>query len=205
MAWEFEELDTDTGDRLNPKDCLGHLLIIWAVNYIEDSPTKFSVQGKQSDVIVVDVVDLDVADEFGYQGKVYRKCWWRQARLISTLKSRIGRGPALAWMDKGVATMGFPPFILTEAKHDPQANKRAQAWFQAHPDFTPGSVTVVARHVPDPDPQVQVQPEPRQESMLERMARQQADALRANRAGSTTSSLPLPPPSPPAQDPEPPF
>lgn len=203
MGWEFEELDTDSGDRLNPKDCVGHLLIVWAINYIEDSPTKFSVQGKQSDVIVVDVVDLDVPDEFGYQGKVFRKCWWRQSRLIALLKGRIGRGPALAWMDKGVATMGFPPFILTEAKHDAEANKRAQAWFQAHPDFTPGSVTIVARPV-TPEAKVE-EAAPRQESMLERMARQQAELLKQAGMRPAPTALPPPPPAPSAQTDDPPF
>src|SRR5918994_4846332 len=82
---------TDNGVRLSPDKVIGHLLMVWTVEYIPHSPTKFTQPGKPSDVIVVDVVDLDLPDENGHQGLVARRSWWRQSRLIRDLKSRVGR------------------------------------------------------------------------------------------------------------------
>lgn len=196
----FEDPDPVGGDRLNPKDCLGHLLMVWAVSYIDHSPTKFTVANKPSDVIVVDVVDLDQADEDGYQGKVFRSCWWRQSRLIGSLRGRIGRGPTLAWMAQGVATMGFPPFELRSANQDAEAVGRGQAWLAAHPEFAPGGRAPMSVQGMDIRTTV-VEPEPVQPrvlSRLEQIAAQQADALRKVTA-------PLPPAPPPKQADDPPF
>jgi hypothetical protein len=78
--------------RVNPADALGHTLLVWVIDYIPESPTRFTKPGDKSDVIVVDVVDLDVADpETGQRGLVGRKCWWRQAQLIRDLKDSIAR------------------------------------------------------------------------------------------------------------------
>lgn len=187
----FDEPDPVGGDRLNPKDCVGHLLMVWAVSYIDHSPTKFTVKDKPSDVIVVDVVNLDEADEDGYQGRVYRSCWWRQSRLIGSLRGRIGRGPVLAWMGQGVATMGFPPYELRSANQDPGAVARGQGWLAAHPSFTPGGRAVSA----GPAPQLEPEPPARRPSMLERIASQQAEQLR----GVGSVSLPPTPPPPPPQ------
>jgi hypothetical protein len=126
--------------RLNPADCVGHLVMVWAIDYIDHSPTKFSVPGKNSDVIVVDAVDLDQADHEGYQGQIFRNVWWRNGRLIAFMKTRIGRPkPVLARMAIGVNTMGKPPFELELMTHDEQAVERAAAWFAGHRDFRPGA------------------------------------------------------------------
>ena len=194
MTYEFDEPDAVGGDRLNPKDCVGHLLMVWAVGYIDHSPTKFTVKDRPSDVIVVDVVNLDEPDEDGYQGRLYRGCWWRQSRLIGSLRNRIGKGPVLAWMGQGVATMGFPPYELRSANQDPESVARGQAWLAGHPDFTPG-----LRAAPTaPSPQEPAAPA-RQPSMLERIAAQQAETLKPVR-----TALPPAPPRPPQSD-EPPF
>ncbi len=178
------EFDSEPGGgRLNPAECInhvcarpgevtcsciGHLLMVWAVGYIDHSPTKYSQPGKNSDVVVVDVVDLDQADENGWAGLVVRSCWWRNARLIGLMKGRIGRPkPVLARMGLGVATMGKPPYELHFAADDADAVQRATAWFAAHPDFKP---TAPQGHNPeaariDPEPVVQRQP-----SQLEQLA-----------------------------------
>lgn len=136
MSGMFDE--EQGGGRLNPADCKDHLLLVWAVGYIEHSPTKYSVAGKNSDVIKVDVVDLDQADSDGYQGLLVRNAWWRNGRLIGLLKERIGRQkPLLAWMTLGIANMGNAPYELEFAIHDPSAVARGQAWIEAHPDFKP--------------------------------------------------------------------
>jgi hypothetical protein len=197
------------GGRLNPADCLDHLLMVWAVGYIEHSPTKYSQPGKNSDVVVVDVVDLDQADEDGWAGKVVRSCWWRNARLIGLMKGRIGRPkPVLARMGLGVATMGKPPYELHFADKDVDAVQRATTWFAAHPDFKP---TSPQGHNPEA---ARIQPEPvvqRQPSQLEILA-----AASVNRTPhqeilrQAVVPPPPPPPLPPArpvsvEEDEPPF
>lgn len=139
MSSQFDEPDESGGARIYPKDVLGHLLIVWAVDYIAHSPTQFSRPDKPSDVVVVDVVDLDQVDpDSGAPGLVSRRTWWRQSQLIASLKRKVGTGtPMLARMGKGTATMGQPPFVLNSMTADPQCVQRANAWFQNHPDFKP--------------------------------------------------------------------
>lgn len=198
------------GGRLNPADCIdhvtscngnycncvGHLLLVWAVGYIAHSPTKYSQPGKNSDVVVVDVVDLDLADENGYAGKVVRSVWWRNARLIGLMKGRIGRErPVLARMALGTATMGKPPYELRFADKEEQAVTRATAWFAAHPDFKP---TAPQGHNPEA---ARIEAEPpvqRQLSQLEQLA---AAAVRRDPHQQILRETvtPPPPPLPPAR------
>lgn len=182
----FDDEPSNVGtERLTPAECLGHLLMVWATGYIEDSPTKFSTTGKQSDVIVVDVVDLDLADEDGYQGKVFRGSWWRNGRLIGDLKPRIGREkPYLARMIQGEATMGFPPYELQLAAGDSDAVGRASAWLEAHPDFRP---TASYKRAAPTEVVTPSAPVARLKSALE---------LAAERA----ASRPVPPPPPPQRN-----
>jgi hypothetical protein len=139
----FDEPDevggSDGSPRLYPKELVGHLLVVWAIDYIEHSPTKFTQAGKQADVIVVDVVDLDQVDpETRQQGLVSRRSWWRGGRLIGSLKKKVGSNtPLLARMSLGVATMGNPPYELNSMTSDQHSVARANAWFQANPGFQP--------------------------------------------------------------------
>jgi hypothetical protein len=148
MADGFDEPDeVGTGLRLYPKDLMGHLLLVWSIEYIEHSPTAFTVPGKPSDVVVVDVVDL--ANEQGEPvrdpdnatqvGLLARRCWWRQAQLIKMLKLKIGNtSPLLVVMTKGGASMGRnAPFVLTSMTGDQRAVSMAHAWMQANGDFVP--------------------------------------------------------------------
>lgn len=159
MSMDFDEPEVG-GARLSPKDCLGHLLLVWAVDYIADSPTRYSVQGKASDVVVVDAVDLNLQDPNTQElGQLFRRCWWRNARLIQALKPKVGSGrPMLAVMSMGIATMGNAPFELASMTSDPNAVAAAKAWLDAHPDFAPSQ--------PMPQPQVQVQAQPQQQAQL---------------------------------------
>lgn len=169
----FVEPDEVGGTRINPKDVVGHLLLVWATDYVADSPTQFSRPDKPSDVIVVDVVDLDQVDENGTPGLLARKTWWRQAQLIGSLKTRIGLQDAmLVRMARGGASMGRnAPYVLQSATADPQAVQRANNWFAANPGFTPSP-----RKAP---PGVEQLTEPAAtgaasatETLLEQMARQ---------------------------------
>lgn len=165
--------DTETspgagGDTLYPVNCVGHLLIVWSVGYIDHAPTQYTVAGKLSDVIVVDVVDLDQADDEGYQGKVFRQSWWRNNRLIGFLKNRIGRPlPVLARMGKGAVTMGNQPYELHLADSDPDSVDRAKAWFDANPDFRP-----TIPYGSDSDRKVTEPVQERRKSQLEILAEQ---------------------------------
>jgi len=138
---QFEEPEEfGPGIRVNPRDVLGHLLLVWAIEYIEHSPTQYSKPGKPSDVIVVDVVDLSIVDpETNQTGYLAQRQWWRQGKIIGSLKGKVGRPlPMLATMETGVGNPGFAaPFVLVSQSGDPQAVEMANQWFKLNPDFTP--------------------------------------------------------------------
>jgi len=154
MAEEF------TGVRINPRDCVGHLLLIWVIDYLPHKPTQFTRPDKPSDVIVVDVVDLDVVDpDTGKPGLLARHTWWRQAKLIQKLKPKVGSpNPWLARMAKGGASTGFnAPFILNGAADEPGTKERALEWASRNEGFRPSS-PFMENPVPSnsqPQPQVQ--------------------------------------------------
>jgi hypothetical protein len=215
--FEFDSVSTSVasdGDfvRVNPKDVVGHLLLVWVIDYIDDSPTKFSKPDKKSDVIVVDAIDLDQRDpDTGRIGLVGRKCWWRQAQLISNLKDSIGKpNPKLARMAKGVATKGLPPYILEDARGDQNAVNLASAWMRENPDFKPSVATPQTSTMASQAVENSIASAPRPpESELERMARLASQPDARNAGGNAVyygTDLPKPnlPPAPPLPD-EPPF
>lgn len=139
---EFGEPEETGGLRLNPKDILNHLLLVWACDYIAHSPTVHSRPDRPSDVIIVDAVDLDqVNPDNGQPGLVGRRCWWRQAQLIQSLRNRIGgQTPMLVRMTKGVAKPGFAaPFQLVSVTADVPSVTRAKAWMAGNPGFIPSA------------------------------------------------------------------
>jgi hypothetical protein len=178
----FAEPETAGGPY--PRDLIGHLMLIWPVDYIEDAPSKYSQRGQPSDVIVVDIVDLDAIDPMtGQPGLVSRGAWWRPGRLIRSLKRRLGSpDPMLAWMTMGTASQGMnAPFELVSATGEPEAVKRAEAWLDANPTFKPDSFTPMTVERKDPVPEF-ANPQPpvegetsRVRSELERMAKQAQD------------------------------
>lgn len=195
---KFAEPEETGGNRCYPKDVVNHLLLVWAIDYIEHSPTQFSRPDKPSDVIIVDVVDLDQVDEdTGQPGRLARKAWWRQARLIQSLKPNLKQeDPMLVRMTKGLGSKGMnAPFELVSQTGDPACVNRATAWFAANSDFTPsmaGSFTpMTASHWDTPEEQPEWSKQ--EETVLERMARQ------------ATQQSPSLPPRRPVQDDESPF
>ena len=199
---KFAEPEETGGNRCYPKDVVNHLLLVWAIDYISHSPTQFTRPDKPSDVIIVDVVDLDQVDEYGTPGLLARKAWWRQSRLIQSLKARLGNeDPMLVRMSKGLGSKGMnAPFELVSQTGDPQCVSRAQAWFSANPSFKPSAPSLFPTE--DEMRHAAQQEEPptatraQQETVLERMARQ-----------ATQQSPSLPPRQPPQQgfQDEPPF
>lgn len=175
-----------------PKDLLGHLLMVWAVDYIQDAPTKFSRGNQPSDAIVVDLVDLDEVDHTGQAGVVSYGAWWRPSKLIQSLKRRLGsEDPVLVWMTLGTASPGMnQPYVLVSATGDPGAMDRAEKWLAANPDFRPSSAGMPqTQGMSNSHPQPEVEgSDNRIRSSLERMARQ---------AQEGADRLPPPPPEPP--------
>lgn len=182
-----------TGIRINPRDCVGHLLLIWVIDYLPHKPTQFSRPDKPSDVIVVDCVDLDTVDpETGQPGLLARHTWWRQAKLIQKLKSKVGSpNPWLARMAKGGASTGFnAPFILNGAADEPGAKQRALEWAQRNPGFTP-SVPWTEGQNPNPQPEVETQRQPAPPTILGQIAAQaQRGADRLSHMGQPQSGRP---------------
>ena len=180
----FAEPETAGGPY--PKDLVGHLLMVWPVDYIDDAPSKFSRPGAQSDVIVVDLVDLDTVDEYTKElGQLSRQAWWRPGRLIGSLKRRLGsKDPVLAWMQMGTASKGMnAPYELVSATSDPMSVDRAKLWLEKNPDFEPTNYVETHEQVTaridrrreqesNPQPEVETSEQRRVRSQLEQMARQ---------------------------------
>jgi hypothetical protein len=153
MPLSLDEPDETGGARLYPKEIVNHLLLVWAIEYIEYSPTKFTKyddEGKAvtpCDAVIVDVVDLDQYDEDGEAGLLARKTWWRQGRLIGMLKPRVGKpNPILVRMQRGGAAQGqSAPFEIVSMSADPASVARANKWYSANPSFTPSAVYVEDR------------------------------------------------------------
>lgn len=139
MSQFFDEPEEVTGVRLNPADIVGHVLLVWAIEYKDHSPTRFTQEGKKSDVIVVDLVDLDLYDDDDKPGYLARRQWWRQGRLIQVLRPKIGSPrPMLVVMDKGTGTQGYAaPYVLTSVSGDAECVNRANDWFARHPGHEP--------------------------------------------------------------------
>lgn len=209
----FDDPEETTGLRINPADIMEHLLLVWSIEYIEHSPTRFSTPEKKSDVIVVDLVDLDLDDPGTNEvGLVGRRQWWRQGKLIQTLRDRVGRErPMLATMTKGVGTQGFAaPYVLAVASGDPAAVERANQWMKAHPDFTPSlprdawAQQQAKSQGPQPEwsvPQPQQTQQPQQAQQARPLAATQAkqsslmDQLKAMADQNRAKNLPQPPQS----------
>lgn len=139
MSFEVDEPDQVGGVRLNPKMIVNHLLVVWVTDYIEHSPTKYTVPGKPSDVVVVDCIDLDQVDETsGEVGLIARNCWWRQSRLIQLLKTRVGKpNPILIRITQG--SQANSPYEAVSQRSDESAMNRLHQWFQRNPNFAPSA------------------------------------------------------------------
>lgn len=165
---QFDQVVESTGEFARVDALAGHLLILFPTGYVEHSPTRFSVPGKKSDAIVLDVVDLDDVDENGNPGKLYRNSWWRGAQLIMSLRTRIG-GKVLGRLGRGVPKNGMnPPWVIQDMSGDDALKERARAWGRVHTNFMttpfqpPQAVTAPApAYSPPAAPAPQAQQPPR--------------------------------------------
>lgn len=125
-----QSTSSEGGEYLNPRDVIGHLLMVWVIEYIEHAPTSKNPKG---DAMVVDVVDLHPG-----QGKLYRIEWWRPGVLVGALK-KVGVGnpePILGVMRVKTMPKG-DTFEIESHSQNPRAVALAHRWFDANPGFRP--------------------------------------------------------------------
>lgn len=123
---------------LNPSDMVGHLLLVWPVRYEADTVTKYPRQdGRPSDAVYVDVVDLNLPDETNQPGKVMRAAKWTQGRLIRDTKHAVG----VPRDDGMLVQMGKDgdAYQIIDMTTNPGAVQYANNWLAAHPQFQPGN------------------------------------------------------------------
>lgn len=129
--------DPASGDRLNPRDILGQLMIILPTEYVEGIATQYKNPRRAdglSDAIKVDVVTLDLINP-ETNTNIWRGALWFQNQLIVSLKPKIG-ALVLGRMGQGAAKPGQnPAFVINPASQDTTAVARAQAWLAQHPEF----------------------------------------------------------------------
>lgn len=182
--WSYDEAEqqqqeVDRGPSIKPGDeTVNHLMLIWTVGYNPDAPTQYTQPGKVQDCVYVDVVDLDQRDEHGQPGLLARRQWWFPGFLVGFLKTRVGKpDPVLAYLTRGTATKGKPPYQLVPAHSLPQARDRANEWRSRHQDFVPGQQEMKF------DPSVST-PIPAANAVPPELA-----ALQAQQAPATTMSM----------------
>lgn len=149
------------GDRLNPRDILGHLLIVHPIEYCTGIITQYSGP-EGSDAVKADIADLDAFNADGTN--IWRGVLWFQGQLISSLKPKIGK-LVLGRMGKGMGQPGRnQPFVIEPASGDAMAVSKAQVWLATHPEFT-------NVQGPPPTPQPQATPQ-QQQTVLDRLRQQ---------------------------------
>lgn len=186
---------------VNPPDMINHLLLIWPIWYETDTYTQYPrLDGKPSDAVYVDIVDLSLADEDGYAGKVMRQAKWTQGRLIRDTKNACGtKDPMLVQM-----TIDGKAYQLIEQGSNPGSVSMADAWRAAHPDFVPSEPGSPTTRDPEPAPPSSAPPAPpvpsgpQSSAVMDRLRR-------ASQSGNRPGEIPLPPPAPKRNETDPPF
>lgn len=129
---------------VNPEQMIGHLLLIWPTEYEADSYTIHPRQdGKPSDAVYADVVDLNLPDDYGQPGKVMRRVKWMQWRLIRDTKHAVGATREDAML--AVMSKDGRAYELADMTHNQQALQVANRWLGEHPQFNPGQDQPVPR------------------------------------------------------------
>lgn len=166
--------DPSTGDRLNPRDIVGQLLVVRPLEYCTGIKTPYPNPRDPaglSDAIRCDVVTLDLQNEDGTN--IWRGVLWFQNRLITGLRPNIGK-LILGWMDKGTGQPGQnQPFEIRSASGDQMAVARGQAWLAQHPEFmNPAAAPPQQQHQNFYGNQAPTGANPQQQSVLQRLQQQ---------------------------------
>lgn len=126
---------------VNPPDMIGHLLLVWPVDYQTDVPTKYPKKNDAgqvipSDAVFLDIVDLNLPGEDGGPGFVMRRARWTQGRLIRDTKHAVGIGRDQAMLVQ--MTKDGDAYQIVDQSTNPGAVQYAEGWLAAHPQFQPG-------------------------------------------------------------------
>ena len=126
---------------LNPRDVIGHLMMIYVVQYVPDAPTKKNPNG---DAVIVDVVDL-----YPGQGRLYRLEWWRPGYLVGALKKKVGNvQPIMGVMREKEVSRGTT-FEIESMTQNPKCVQMAQQWYTQNPGFAPSPPQVLEKAAPE--------------------------------------------------------
>lgn len=134
---EWDDPAANTGEFIKPSALAGHLIIVWPIGYVPHIQTRFTRVDKPSDAVCCDVVDLDSMGDDGIMGKLYRNNNFMQAKLIASLRPKIG-SKILGHVGQEPSRSGMSPaWVIISASQDHEAVARANAWLQSHPNFVP--------------------------------------------------------------------
>jgi hypothetical protein len=138
-----------------PSNLANHNLIIWVVEHLKDAPGGIPREdGKPTDAIVVDVVDLDRPDQTNrFWGALAEGMWWRAGTVIGKLRPFIGGEPILVRLAAGFAPGSkYKTFSFIDVSGDPNIMAKANAWMQWNPQFQPSRPTPSQMQAPLPPP-----------------------------------------------------
>lgn len=146
--------DAEKRTYINPPQMIGHLLLVWVIDYQTDVPTKYPRKDDRgnllpADAVFCDIVDLNMPDENGQRGFLMRRSRWTQGRLIRDTKKWVGcPDPLLVSMGKD-----GDAYIITFQDKNPGAVSVAEEWASRNPNFVPGADAPQPRESePQPDP-----------------------------------------------------
>jgi hypothetical protein len=134
----------EDGDRLNPVDINGHVLVVCPIEYLPHVQTVHTKKDEQSPAIRVNVAVLTQNAEGGGH-PVYKGVLWFNVKLYNGLKRQIGE-TILGKMGQGQGNPGQnPPWQLENMLTDPAWAGYAEQWLAtpAGVEFEADSVTMV--------------------------------------------------------------
>lgn len=149
----------DSGDRLQARSVVGHLLILVPTEF---RPQFFAAKkkddgtmGAPSDAIRVDVVDLDAIDQrTGQRGAAHTGVLWGARNLVGSLNDNLQKGPGtmvLARMGQSTSTPSANPSLeLVDASADPNAVAVATHFLQTRPNWRSEQAAPAAAAPPAP-------------------------------------------------------
>jgi hypothetical protein len=203
------EQDQDKA-RFYPKNLLGHCVLIWVNEHVQEVAGSVSDNPDGIDVTVVDLgLWGDTSNDWGYVGV---NMIWQANSLIGKLKDRIGKTtPICVYMGKGQAAQrGWqPPFTLADVSSDPLTRQKAEMWMQANPGFVPNVRQRTrgdqpGQHAPAPTPGPSAQSNPPGFAGPPQASQPPAGPIRSEPPYPQPGGYPLPPGSPPGPSSAPP-
>jgi hypothetical protein len=123
-----------------PANLANHDLIVWVVEHLKDAPGGIPRDdGKPTDAIVVDVVDLSRPDPTNrYWGAMAQGMWWRAGTVIGKLRPFVGGEPILVRLTSSlIPGSKYKTFNFVDMSADANVTAKAQSWLQWNPGYQP--------------------------------------------------------------------